>query len=55
MTYEESYMKCKSKEEILEEVKNDIAIAEMINPDRVHVIKLAVEKVVNAKFGKEDK
>lgn len=52
MTYEESYRKCKTLDELRKEVVRDLAIAKMINDDRIPVIKKAAEKVANEKFKK---
>ena len=52
MTYEESYRKCKTLEELRCEVVNDLTIAKMINDDRIPVIKEAAEKVANENFKK---
>ncbi len=52
MTYEESYRKCKTLEELRKEVVSDLAIAKMINDDRIPVIKKAAEKVANENFKK---
>lgn len=52
MTYEESYRKCKTLNELRNEVVNDLAIAKMINDDRISIIKKAAEKVANEKFKK---
>ena len=52
MTYEESYRKCKTLNELRNEVVNDLAIAKMINNDRIPIIKKAAEKVANEKFKK---
>ena len=54
MTYKESYMKCKTLEELIKEVKSDIATAYIINPDRFKVIKKAFEEVANLKFKDEN-
>ncbi len=54
MTYEESYMQCKTLKELEEKVKKDVNIARMINPDRLTVIKTISEKVANLKFGEND-
>lgn len=54
MTYKESYMKCKTLEELIKEVKSDIATAYIINPDRFKVIKEAFEEVANLKFKSEN-
>lgn len=50
MTYKESYMKCNTLEELEKEVRSDIAIALMVNPDRLDVIKKRAEEVANLKF-----
>lgn len=52
MTYEESYRKCKTLNELRIEVIGDLTIAKMINHDRIPVIKKAAEKVANEKFKK---
>ena len=39
-------MKLGSKEEILEMVKHDIALASFINPDRIKIISKAAEEVL---------
>lgn len=55
MTYEESYRKCKTLEELRNEVSNDISTALVIgNTDRIKIIKESAEKIVNEKFNKED-
>lgn len=53
MTYEESYMKCNTLEELEKEVEKDIKTAMWLNPDRINVIKTACEKVANLKFKQE--
>ena len=50
MTYKESYMKCNTLEELEKEVRSDIAIALMVNTDRLDVIKKRAEEVANLKF-----
>lgn len=50
MTYKESYMKCNTLEELEKEVRSDIVIALMVNPDRLDVIKKTAEEVANLKF-----
>ena len=50
MTYKESYMKCNTLKELEEEVRSDIVIALMVNPDRLDVIKKRAEEVANLKF-----
>lgn len=53
MTYKESYMKCNSLDELTEEVKHDIFVAQTVmgnNPDRINVIKKSAEEVANLKF-----
>ena len=50
MTYKESYMKCNTLDELEKEVRSDIVIALMVNPDRLDVIKKSAEEVANLKF-----
>lgn len=52
MTYEESYRKCKTLEELRQEVVSDISTAMVIgNDDRLGRIKKSAEKIANEKFG----
>ena len=52
MTYEESYRKCETLEELRNEVVSDISIAITIgNTDRIAIIKESAEKVANERFG----
>lgn len=53
MTYKEYFMKCETMEELLKEAKQEICFAIVVNPDRVKVIKKAVEEVIAEKFSKE--
>lgn len=51
MTYKESYEKCKTLQELEDEVQRDIIMAGIIgNPDRVKIIKQTAEEVANRKF-----
>lgn len=51
MTYEESYKKCKTLENLRQEVISDLSIAMMYNSqDRIKIIKESAEKVANEKF-----
>lgn len=51
MTYEESYMKCKTLEELEKEINSDLTIAIMYgSTDRIKKIKEIGEKVANLKF-----
>ena len=54
MTYEEAYMKCETLEELENEIKKDVSIAMLINPDRLKVIKEVGERVANLKFKWKD-
>lgn len=54
MTYKEAYMKCNTLEELEKEIKNDISIARILNPDRLRIIKAAGEEVANLKFGEKE-
>ena len=49
MTYKESYMKCNTLEELKKEVESDIAIAIIVNPDRIKVINDTVNEVCKEK------
>ena len=52
MTYEESYRKCGTLEELEKKVNEDLkSIMVILNPDRAKVIKESAEKVANEKFG----
>lgn len=51
MTYRESYERCKTLQELEDEVQRDIIMAGIIgNPDRVKIIKQTAEEVANSKF-----
>lgn len=51
MTYKESYMQCKTEEELLGKGKKDIEIALLMGSyARVKVIKQAMEEVIAEKF-----
>ena len=54
MTYKESYEKCKTLQELEDEVQRDIIMAGIINPDRVKIIKQTAEEVANRKFKGDD-
>ncbi len=54
MTYKEHFMKCNTMEELLEEAKQELSFAVIINPDRAKVIKQAVEEVIAEKFDVPD-
>lgn len=50
MTYEESYMNCKSLEELQEEVNSDVLLAKMAGSgERLRIIKESAEKVAKIK------
>lgn len=56
MTYKESYEKCKTLQELEDEVQRDIIMAGIIgNPDRIKIIKQTTEEVANRKFKGDDK
>jgi hypothetical protein len=50
MTYEEAYRKCKTAEEIMKMANEDMALAAVLNPDRIAVVRKMAEKVLNEKF-----
>ena len=53
MTYKEAYMKCDTLSELKDEIKKDITIAMMLNPDRISIIKRVGEEVANLKFNSD--
>ena len=50
MTYKESYMQCKSYEDLEKEIKKDVTIA-FYSPSRIEVIEKAASEVAKLKFG----
>ena len=53
MTYKESYMQCKTEEELLAEAKKDIEIALLMGShNRIKVIKRSAEEVIAERFSK---
>jgi hypothetical protein len=50
VTYEDAYRECKTLEEMTQILKTDLLWAELINKDRIPVIKEAFDKVANEKF-----
>lgn len=50
ITYRESYMQFEKLEDLLEEVKHDMVIAQIINPDRVKIVRESAEEVIILKF-----
>ena len=53
MTYKESYMKCKTLQELEKEISSDISHALLFNPDRIKYIKATGEEVANIKFNNQ--
>lgn len=54
MTYEESYRKIDTVEKLKKEVESDIAIAIMINRDRIPIILNSANKVLKEKFNSQE-
>lgn len=53
MTYKEYYLTLKSSEDIMTMANADIALAYVINPDRIAVIRQSAEEAIKEKFGIE--
>ena len=51
MTYKEYYLTLKSPEDIMTMANTDMALACVINPDRISVIRQSAEEAINEKFG----
>ena len=51
MTYKEYYLSLNSVEEIITMANADVALACVINPDRIEVIRQRAEEAINEKFG----
>lgn len=54
MTYKESYLQLKSAEEIMKIANTDMAIAAVINPDKIKVIRQSAEEAIKEKFRGEN-
>ena len=50
MTYKECYMQFENIEDLIKEVKNDLAYAILINRDRIITIRKVVDEVLNEKY-----
>lgn len=53
MTYKEYYLTLKSSEDIMTMANADMALACVINPDRIAVIRQSAEEAIKEKFGTE--
>lgn len=53
MTYKEYYLTLNSPEDIMEMANADLALACVINPDRMEIIRRSAEEAIEEKFGKE--
>ena len=51
MTYKEYYLTLKSPEDIKTMANTDMALACVINPDRMDVIRKSAEEAIKEKFG----
>lgn len=51
MTYKEYYLSLKSAEDIMTMANADMALACVINPDRIEIIRKSAEEAINEKFG----
>lgn len=53
MTYKEYYLTLNSPEDIMEMANADLALACVINPDRMAIIRQSAEEALREKFGEE--
>lgn len=53
MTYKEYYLTLNSPEDIKIMANADLALACVINPDRMEIIRRSAEEAIEEKFGKE--
>ena len=51
MTYKEHYLTLNSPKDIMEMANADMAMALVINPDRVEIIRKSAEEAIKEKFG----
>ena len=51
MTYKEYYLSLQSAEDIMTMANADMALACIINPDRIEIIRRSAEEAINEKFG----
>lgn len=51
MTYKEYYLSLKTEREIMEMANADMALACVMNPDRIEVIRKSAEEAIKEKFG----
>jgi hypothetical protein len=53
MTYKEYYLTLNSPEDIMTMANADMALACVINPDRMEIIRQSAEEALREKFGEE--
>jgi len=53
MTYKEYYLTLNSPKDIMEMANADLALALVINPDRMEIIRQSAEEALREKFGEE--
>lgn len=51
MTYKEYYLSLKTAEDIMTMANADMALACVINPDRIEIIRKSAEEAIKEKFG----
>ena len=51
MTYKEYYLSLQSAEDIMTMANADMALACVINPDRIEIIRKSAEEAIKEKFG----
>ena len=54
MTYKESYLQLDSAEEIMKMANTDMAIAALLNSDRIKIIRESADEAIKEKFGEEN-
>ena len=54
MTCKESYLQLNSAEEIMKMANTDMAIAALLNPDRIKIIRESADEAIKEKFGEEN-
>lgn len=51
MTYKEYYLSLKTAEDIMTMANADMALACVVNPDRIEIIRKSAEEAIKEKFG----
>lgn len=51
MTYKDAYLQLSSAEEVMKMANTDMALAAVINPDRIKIIRDSADEAIKEKFG----